>query len=133
VRAAQQVDQQAEPGHAAGDRYDAAVREVWAQIPRDLGTREAWALARPGMVAAQRRLDQDLAAARAEGGRTAQQVVTAQADTGMTADHIEASAERVLADRHAAEASATSAAFYGEYDRAGATLTRELREMEAGA
>ncbi|MGH3401498.1 MAG: hypothetical protein ACRDRJ_03115 [Streptosporangiaceae bacterium] len=52
------------PNGRPGDRYDAAVREVWSQIPQELGTREAWALARPGMVAAQQRLDEDLAAER---------------------------------------------------------------------
>jgi hypothetical protein len=49
---------------AAGDRYDAAVREIWAGIDQGLSTREAWALARPGMVAAQRQMDVDLAAVR---------------------------------------------------------------------
>jgi hypothetical protein len=49
---------------AAGERYDAAVRAVWAEIPADLGTRQAWAQARPGMVAAQQQLDADLAAIR---------------------------------------------------------------------
>jgi hypothetical protein len=50
---------------AAGDRYDAAVRHVWAGIPADLGTRAAWKQARAGMVAAQRQLDADLDAIRA--------------------------------------------------------------------
>lgn len=76
--------------------------------------------------------DADLAAARAEGGRTAQTVITAQADAGMGAGRIEVSAERVLADRFAAGATPQSAAFYDEYDRTAAMLTGELRDMEAG-
>jgi hypothetical protein len=46
-------ERQAGARTAAGARYDAAVRAVWAEIPADLGTRQAWGQARPGMVAAQ--------------------------------------------------------------------------------
>jgi hypothetical protein len=70
--------------------------------------------------------------ASAEGGRIAQRIITAQADAGMTPDRIEVSAEKMLADRFDGP-TPVSDAFYGEYDTTAAILTRELREMEAGA
>jgi hypothetical protein len=52
----------------AGSRYDAAVRSVWDGIGPGLGTRQSWQLARPGMVAAQQRLDAEVAEIRAQYG-----------------------------------------------------------------
>lgn len=72
-----------------------------------------------------------LAAARREGALSAHLVVSRQAEAGMSPDAIEASAERVLADRHVTTDPA-ELAFYDEYDTTAATYTRELREMEAG-
>ena len=44
-----------------GARYDDEVRAIWADIPRELGTQQAWKLAKPGMKAAQQRLDEAMA------------------------------------------------------------------------
>lgn len=74
----------------------------------------------------------DVRGARREGALAAHLVVTRQAAAGMSPDAIEASAERVLADRHAT-ADPAEAAFYDEYDTTAATYTRELREMEMEA
>lgn len=47
----------------AGARYDERVREIWADIPQELETRKAWAIARPGMAEARRQAEAELAAA----------------------------------------------------------------------
>jgi hypothetical protein len=70
--------------------------------------------------------------ARLAGATTADQIVRAQLDAGMTADRIEASALRVLAGRHE-QPTPVSEAFFRGYDDTAATLTREARELEAGA
>ena len=68
--------------------------------------------------------------ARQAGAETATRNITAQADAGMTADRIERASEGVLSGRFE-KASPQSDAFYSEYDQTAATLTRELREIEA--
>jgi hypothetical protein len=73
----------------------------------------------------------ELAEARAAraGAEAADQVVTAQANAGMTPDRIEASAERVLGDRFETPTS-ESEAFYGSYDSTAAALVHDLRELD---
>ena len=71
-------------------------------------------------------------AAYATGAETADQVVRAQLDAGMSPDRIEASAESVLGGRFDHPTPA-SEAFYRGYDDVAATYTREARELEAGA
>jgi hypothetical protein len=71
-------------------------------------------------------------AAYAAGAQTADQVIRAQMDAGMSSDRIEASAESVLGGRFDHPTPA-SEAFYRGYDEVAATYTREARELEAGA
>jgi hypothetical protein len=71
-------------------------------------------------------------AAHAAGAETADQVVRAQLDAGMSPDRLEASAESVLGGRFDRPTPA-SEAFYRGYDEIAATYTREARELEAGA
>lgn len=70
--------------------------------------------------------------AEAAGAKTADEVIRAQLDVGMSADRIEASAEQVLGGRFD-RPSPSSDAFYRGYDLTAATYTREARELEAGA
>jgi len=71
-------------------------------------------------------------AAHTAGAETADQVIRAQLDAGITADRAEASAESVLAGR-SGQPTAVSEAFYRGYGEIAATYTREARELEAGA
>lgn len=71
-------------------------------------------------------------AAHTAGAQTADQVIRAQLDAGMTPDRIEASAESVLGSR-SDHPTPVSEAFYRGYDETAATCTREARELEAGA
>jgi hypothetical protein len=59
-------DEAREAQLAAGAAYDAAVDAVWAQIPRDWGTRQSWDAAKPGMRAAQQAMDAELRRIQAE-------------------------------------------------------------------
>jgi hypothetical protein len=70
-------------------------------------------------------------AAYATGAETADQVIRAQLDAGMSPSRIEASAESVLGGRSDRPTPA-SEAFYRGYDEVAATYTREARELEAG-
>jgi hypothetical protein len=69
--------------------------------------------------------------AHATGAQTADQVIRAQMDAGMTPDRIETSAESVLGGRFD-HPTPTSEAFYRGYDEVAATYAREARELEAG-
>jgi hypothetical protein len=71
-------------------------------------------------------------AAHATGAQTADQVVRAQLDAGMSPGRIEASAESVLGGR-SGHPTPASEAFCRGYDEVAATYTREARELEAGA
>jgi hypothetical protein len=71
-------------------------------------------------------------AAHMAGAQTADQVIRAQLNAGMSPGRIEASAEAVLGGRFD-QPSPVSDAFYRGYDEVAATYTREAREMEAGA
>jgi hypothetical protein len=71
-------------------------------------------------------------AAYATGAETADQVIRAQMDAGMSINRIEASAESVLGGR-SDHPTPASEAFYRGYDEVAATYTREARELEAGA
>ena len=71
-------------------------------------------------------------AAHATGAQTADQIIRAQMDAGMTPDRIEASAESVLGGR-SGRPTPISEAFYRGYGEVAATYTREARELEAGA
>jgi hypothetical protein len=71
-------------------------------------------------------------AAHTAGAETADQVICAQLDAGMSTDRIEASAESVLGGR-SDHPTPASEAFYRGYDEIAATYTREARELEAGA
>ena len=81
---------------------------------------------------------QDLRDAARAGAESADLVVRAQLDAGMTAEQIRASAERVLGDRFN-DPTPVSDAFYDAYDATAATyvadmrdLTAEPRDIEAG-
>jgi hypothetical protein len=50
---------QADP-REIGDAHDERVREIWADIPQELGTHEAWQLARPFLRSAQLEADRAL-------------------------------------------------------------------------
>ena len=65
------------------------------------------------------------------GGQAAHDLITALADTGMTAGRIDAVAEDVLAARHD-QPTPVSDRFYAEFDRTAAIYVAELREFEAG-
>lgn len=71
-------------------------------------------------------------AAHTAGAETADQVIRAQMDAGMSPGRIEASAESVLGGRFDHPTPA-SEAFHRGYDEVAATYTREARELEAGA
>ncbi len=71
-------------------------------------------------------------AAHAAGAETADQVIRAQMDAGMSPDRVEASAESVLGGRFDHPTTA-SHAFYRGYDEVADIYTREARELEAGA
>ncbi|HEV8276611.1 MAG TPA: hypothetical protein VGQ26_13085, partial [Streptosporangiaceae bacterium] len=66
------------------------------------------------------------------GAQTADQVIRAQKDAGMSPGRIEASTESVLGGRFDHPTPA-SEAFYRGYDDVATTYTREARELEAGA
>jgi hypothetical protein len=65
---------------------------------------------------------------RLEGQEVADQVVTAQADAGMSADRIDASAERVLGARFE-KPTKESDAFWSGYDETAATYAADLRDL----
>jgi hypothetical protein len=69
-----------------------------------------------------------------DGQEVADQVVTAQADAGMSADRIDASAEHVLGARFESP-TAESDAFWSGYDETAAIYAADLRDLdrEAGA
>ena len=69
-------------------------------------------------------------AARRAGAQAAHQVITAQADAGMSPDQIDASAECVLGGRFD-HRTAESDAFYAAYDQTAAIYVADLREPEA--
>ena len=71
-------------------------------------------------------------AAHAAGAKTADQVVRAQLDAGMSPGRIEASAESVLGGR-SGNPTAVSDAFYRGYDEVASIYAREAQELEAGA
>jgi hypothetical protein len=70
--------------------------------------------------------------AHAFGAKTADQIVRAQLDAGMSAGRVEASAESVLGGRFD-RPTAVSDAFYRGYDEVAGIYAREARELEAGA
>ena len=70
--------------------------------------------------------------AHAAGAQTADQVIRAQMDAGMTPDRIQASAGFVLGGR-SGHPVRVSEAFHRGYDQVAATCTREARQLEAGA
>jgi len=71
-------------------------------------------------------------AAHTAGAETADQIIRAQMDAGMSPGRIETSAEAVLGGRFDHPTPA-SEAFHRGYDEVAATCTREARELEAGA
>jgi hypothetical protein len=65
------------------------------------------------------------------GAQAANELITALADAGMTADRIDAIAEDVLGGRYD-QPTPVSARFYAEFDRTAAICVANLRELEAG-
>jgi hypothetical protein len=110
----------------AGARYDAAVRDVWAAIPQELGTRAAWAQARPGMVAAQQGLDRDLAAAKA-GFDDAARTVAAQYGAGVDLGQIAAHHDDVSASLVSDARTSVGRSFAREYADTARSLVADLR------
>lgn len=66
------------------------------------------------------------------GAVTAQQIITAQADAGMTADRIAEHHQDVAASLFSGAETADGQAFAREYNQAGEALVGDLREMERG-
>jgi hypothetical protein len=136
AQAARSVDCpcQAGPGVPCGPSGDHLARYLCAE-QRGAITRESLKEVIAGLdVIAPRVLIQPPGerAAHAAGAETADKVIRAQMDAGMTPDRIDASAESVLGGRFD-HPTATSGAFYRGYDEAAGIYTREARELEAGA
>ena len=125
---------QAGPGVACGPSGDHLARYLRAEQSGAI-TRESLKEAIAGLdVIAPQVLIQPPGerAAYATGAETADQVIRAQMDAGMSPGRIGASAESVLGGRFDHPTPA-SEAFYRGYDEVAATYSREARELEAGA
>jgi hypothetical protein len=75
---------------------------------------------------------QELRDAAGAGAESADQVVRAQLDAGMTPDQVDASAEKVLGDRFTGP-TAASDAFYDAYDETAAMYAADARDLDREA